>query len=401
MRSIIALLCIIMVTVAGYTQTNLWENAGNVGIGTTNPQYALDVNSTAIRLLSNSYRGVTMENLEYPNQGALIFSSDRTGYTFTIGNKRYSDGNIQAIISMYDYGNVGIGTKTPWGKLSVTGSSSSVTDQGILQVTTGTGENTDNKLLIGINDGGYSWIQAVKPGDNYKSLVINPIGGKVGIGTTAPSSRLTIAGSSQTTLPSNINQLSGNGIRIDGDVGNVCWDGITYQSGGGGGAGIVFGRDGGYGTTIGLYTNDLNSDGTFAERLSITRGGNIGIGTTSPSEKLSVNGKIRAKEVVVETANWSDHVFADSYKLQPLAEVEQHIKNEKHLPGVPSAQEVGQKGVSIGDMQAILLAKIEELTLHQIAQEKIQLTQAKMINDLQAKLQVLETENSRLKTTAK
>ena len=63
-------------------------------------------------------------------------------------------------------------------------------------------------------------------------------------------------------------------------------------------------------------------------------------------------------------------MFDDSYRLAPLSEVESHIKAEKHLPGIPSAAEVAEHGVSMGDMQSKLLAKVEELTLHLIAQEK-------------------------------
>jgi hypothetical protein len=91
--------------------------------------------------------------------------------------------------------------------------------------------------------------------------------------------------------------------------------------------------------------------------------GNVGMGTLNPTEKLTVNGRIRAKEVLVESTGWSDHVFAKDYKLVPLSEVEHHIESEGHLPGVPSAQEVAEKGISIGEMQAVLLAKVEELTL--------------------------------------
>lgn len=97
--------------------------------------------------------------------------------------------------------------------------------------------------------------------------------------------------------------------------------------------------------------------------------GNVGIGTTSPTHKLAVNGAVRAKEVIVDTG-WSDYVFAADYRLAPLSEVEAHILAKKHLPGIPSAAEVEAQGVSIGEMQSKLLAKIEELTLHQIAQEK-------------------------------
>jgi hypothetical protein len=127
--------------------------------------------------------------------------------------------------------------------------------------------------------------------------------------------------------------------------------------------------------------------------LVITTPGNVGIGTAAPTHKLSVNGAIRAKEVIVDTS-WSDYVFDETYQLQPLADVESHIKATRHLPGVPSASEVAEKGVSVGEMQAILLAKIEELTLHVIAQEKTQVKQAKRIY-------ALEVENAQLKLRAK
>lgn len=115
---------------------------------------------------------------------------------------------------------------------------------------------------------------------------------------------------------------------------------------------------------------------------TISLPGNVGIGTTNPTQKLSVNGTIQAKEIVVQTG-WSDYVFADDYCLAPLSEIEQCIKEEKHLPGIPSAAEVAEHGVSLGDMQARLLAKIEELTLHQISQEK--------------RIQTLENENAALR----
>lgn len=98
--------------------------------------------------------------------------------------------------------------------------------------------------------------------------------------------------------------------------------------------------------------------------------GNVGIGTTVPKEKLSVNGKIRAHEIKVETANWPDYVFAKDYQLPSLQETEQHIKEKGHLPGIPSAEEVKANGVDLGEMNGKLLKKIEELTLHLIELKK-------------------------------
>ncbi len=98
--------------------------------------------------------------------------------------------------------------------------------------------------------------------------------------------------------------------------------------------------------------------------------GFVGIGTATPKEKLSVNGKIRAKEIKVETANWPDYVFAEGYKVGTLEELESYIKANKHLPDMPSAKEVETKGVELGEMNKLLLKKVEELTLYLIEQNK-------------------------------
>lgn len=98
--------------------------------------------------------------------------------------------------------------------------------------------------------------------------------------------------------------------------------------------------------------------------------GNIGIGTTNPQDKLSVNGKIRAHEIKVETSNWPDYVFNTNYKLPTLAETEQFIKEHGHLSEVPKASEVETGGISLGEMNKILLKKIEELTLQVIELNK-------------------------------
>jgi hypothetical protein len=67
---------------------------------------------------------------------------------------------------------------------------------------------------------------------------------------------------------------------------------------------------------------------------------------------------------------WSDFVFENDYSLMPLEEVEQHIHQYKHLPGVPSEKEVRENGVNVGEMQSKLLEKIEELTLYVIRLQK-------------------------------
>jgi len=125
--------------------------------------------------------------------------------------------------------------------------------------------------------------------------------------------------------------------------------------------------------------------------------GNVGIGTTSPTEKLSVKGKIRAQEIKVETANWPDYVFAKDYQLPSLKETEQHIKDKGYLPGIPSAEEVKANGIDLGAMNAKLLQKIEELTLYLIEQKKTMELQSKELKNQQQKLKQFENQIESLK----
>jgi hypothetical protein len=122
--------------------------------------------------------------------------------------------------------------------------------------------------------------------------------------------------------------------------------------------------------------------------LSMLNNGNVGIGTTSPTERLSVNGKIRAQEIKVETSGWPDYVFAKDYQLPSLQETEQHIKDKGHLLGIPSAEEVKANGIDLGEMNAKLLKKIEELTLLLIETDK----------KFESKFQAQEAEINKLKT---
>lgn len=126
-----------------------------------------------------------------------------------------------------------------------------------------------------------------------------------------------------------------------------------------------------------VFTDIIDKDFNASGNLRITgngnhylQNGNLGLGTTNPTERLSVNGNIRAKQIKVEAANWPDYVFASNYKKMPLPELEQFITKNKHLPEIPSAQQVAKEGVELGANQAALLKKIEELTLYIIEQDK-------------------------------
>lgn len=110
--------------------------------------------------------------------------------------------------------------------------------------------------------------------------------------------------------------------------------------------------------------------------------GSLGIGISTPTEKLDVNGKIRSKEIKVQATGWPDFVFEKDYQNLSLDEIETYIQKNKRLPEMPSAKEVEKEGIALGEMNKLLLKKIEELTLHviQLHKELGELKQAKQNN---------------------
>jgi hypothetical protein len=181
---------------------------------------------------------------------------------------------------------------------------------------------------------------------------INPVlnwtaSGSVGIGTTSPEAKFTI---------SQIGNGWYDGLRINRDASNYLTltedvTDIRLKNWGAGG--------------IHFFTAS-----TLA--VAIVNNGNVGIGTTSPgSFKLAVNGKIWGTEVQVALTNPApDYVFEKSYTLPTLEEVKSYIDKNKHLPEIPSAKEMEANGVNVGEMNMLLLKKIEELTLYVIELKK-------------------------------
>ncbi len=116
-----------------------------------------------------------------------------------------------------------------------------------------------------------------------------------------------------------------------------------------------------------------------SEKMTISSNGSVGIGTTTTGQcgntntqtcLLTVNGAIGAKEIIVTNGITADYVFKPDYRLTPLTEVASFIQKHHHLPEIPSEAEVKENGISVGDMQVKLLAKVEELTLHLIRAEE-------------------------------
>ncbi|GGA82727.1 hypothetical protein [Puia dinghuensis] len=188
--------------------------------------------------------------------------------------------------------------------------------------------------------------------------------GDVGIGTTNFSHKLEI-----------LTTADNDGIRLSTGTGVVMLHTNSLVLGGynnitaAGDGGIVYGSTTPQTTNNGFVITPW-SPGITGIRLD--QNGNVGIATRNTfGYQLAVNGSaIFTKIVVKPYANWPDYVFQKNYHLPSLNSVAAFIRTNHHLPGVPSADSVTQSGIDVGQNQALLLKKIEELTLYVIRLDK-------------------------------
>jgi hypothetical protein len=223
-----------------------------------------------------------------------------------------------------------------------------------------------------------AWGQSAWP--SYpNNTAISVYGTNVGIGTNAPVSTLqVVSGASQTNATFgtaangafDILALNG-GTAAFVDLGsNVFYNG-NWNLRSTSSDGWMLALNTGAASGWGVYHAASGSNPVgLTNYLYITPAGYVGIGTTYPPYLLSVKGTVGAEEFIVTNTGWSDYVFRPGYRLRPLSEVGAYIRANHHLPDIPSEAEVKEKGVSVGDMQSKLLAKVEELTLHMIQAEE-------------------------------
>lgn len=342
----------------------------NVSIGTSYPAYG-----TQMKINFPGYTG------GWARAYSIVNESGSDSY-FTFGSTGYATNGATSVSSNFigkdlntrymtflPNGNVGIGTETPsnlqgWGKvLDVAGANHSK----ILA----TSENSAYRVGIFSHNaewyGGGGFVGTETNHNlhfltNYNVKMSVLTNGNIGIGTTNPQQKLVVSN----------NSAEGFEVYLDP-------------------AASVVGLQSYNRTTYGYSKMQLD-----ASQFSFMYG-KVGIGKLNPSNELDVNGTIHSKEVKVDMQGWSDFVFKKEYKLQTLAEVEKHINEKGHLENIPSEEEVLKNGISLGEMNAKLLQKIEEMTLYIIEQEKKNNKQSEEIEKSNKQIELLQKENESFK----
>ncbi|MCA0382835.1 MAG: hypothetical protein LCH58_11775 [Bacteroidetes bacterium] len=400
----------------------------NVGIGTNTPAARLDVKTTSSYVAQFNgaapmYMGI-FENDVYRGYWGS-YSGAETDVDFGTGTGN-SAGKLHLAIQANPRltigadGKVGIGTTSPAHLLHINGGDLFVqSSSGLIRF----GYNGANEWQMATTGAGADlrWYTTTDGGTTITPRHYFSQNGNMGIGGFSgpgvPLGRVDVIGAGTTSSTNTLmlrNSLGDTLLRMrdDGRMG-IGYNGTSYgRTLNMGGTGINFytANEAAFGgavfptdTSLVIWSNSASNNYLVLQ----PSWGNTGIGTYTPNAKfhvngsqlignnssriatgyqLSVDGRIMAEEVTVQNSTtWPDYVFDEAYKLMPLAEVEQNILKNKHLPNIPSAAEVKQNGIVLGEMNRKLMEKVEELTLYIIELNKKNEVLAQKVQALESK----------------
>jgi len=323
----LSLMAIAFIVNFSYAQ-NTFPTSGNVGIGTTSPAQPLTIP------ISANAQGISLGTYSSLSAGQFAFVGI-TGADGTFNGGSLTSGDNGAA--------------------------------GMAIVHTSGGYGNSAELAFVTHNNGL---------DSRERVRIDRIG-NVGIGTTNPQQLLNINSgaaptASQFRITSN-NLGSLSALSYSPDNTSIGFD-VDYAAGSWIARNSTVAwlyKSAGQLQIIGSAGNTVGGNAPQNQLLDINlSSGNVGIGTSNPDQKLTVKGSIHSQEVIVDMSVLPDYIFKPTYHLPTLTEVKTYIDQNHHLPEMPSAEQVEKDGLSLGDMNAKLLKKVEELTLYLIEKDK-------------------------------
>jgi hypothetical protein len=392
-------------------------NSGNVGIGTNNPGTGLQVQKTSqlqpaimiggafpngprlqvygLDADPQAYMGLGTDMGGGPYEHSVYFP---TGPAWGPGKLTFGDYNgsqYNTRMTLLQNGNLGIGAPGPNVKLQVNSNNSGTGYND--WITANFGAASGDRLVVGLLDGTATIGAHNNTLTAWSDIAINPFGGRVGIGTKTPNANLEV----------NTNTIIGTGgdkfntaltLIKNGDTYGIDYPALVIKhSGSGVNSYGNPGSDNGIiqitGFNTGVSNKAINSNNNFY----VFTNGTVAVNASRvpTGYTFAVGGKAIAEQMTVMLqADWPDYVFEKGHTLMPLTELADYVNKNHHLPEIPSAAEIKKDGLNLGEMNGLLVKKVEELTLYLIEKEKeireLKVSQEERLKKMEQRLELLE-----------
>ena len=367
---------------------------GYLGIGTDDPQEMAHIVGTL--LIDRTETTASSLQFKHPNTkdnggggptpAPYYWDIYSDTYGLRFNTKNYSNSTTAPIMVINRTGSMGIGIATPQARLHVDKNILAEGDITTLDKFVFASDVDPNSARweISRTSAGLNYVSYYE--EYYKAISRHDIlfvgnNGRIGIGKTDPLAMLDVNGSLKATTATISGNITGNDLTINTNAniaGSITAGGaLSAQSADisgaitAGGALTAQSADISGAITAGgaLSANSANIAGAIIVGGALSANSATITGAITAEGALSapsanIKGKIKTKEVEVTLEGWGDFVFEEDYNLMPLTEVKQFITENKHLPNVPSAAEVEANGINLGEMNNILIQKVEELTLY-------------------------------------